>query len=156
MPAAWWPTVDQVAALLRVRTYEGGRSGDYAGTFNANTTPTATQVVEIIALAAGELAGETEGREPCTPALGNRAASFVVYRAAQLVEMSYRPEASQDGTTLAAELGRIADGKLVAIAGDIADRCPLPPVEEAHPPIVHGRLVRRGWVGPTVGRRTVW
>jgi hypothetical protein len=156
IPAEWWPDVDQVAALLRVRTLEGGRSGEYVGTFNANTSPTATQVQAILALAIDELSGRTDGRTPCTPALEKRAASFIVYRAAQLVEMSYRPEASQDGTTLAAQLGAIADSRLVAIVGDITDRCPLPDAENEHPPTRPFGPSRRGWCGPTIGRRTVW
>lgn len=155
-PQDWWPTIEQVAALLRARTMESGRSGDYADTFTTTTRPTASQVTELIALAAIELHSETSGRQPCSTNLRNSAGMFLLYRTCQLVEQSYQPEASDGTETLAQEFGRLADKALATAASAINARCPLP---DDLPPIAADkplRAVRRGWCGPTLGRRTVW
>ncbi|WP_026912351.1 hypothetical protein [Patulibacter minatonensis] len=152
----WWPTLTSVAALLRARTVEAGRGGDYVDTFTTKTSPTAAQVTALIALAGSELTEAVEGRAPCTASLELRAASFMTYRAAQLVEMSYRPEASVENTTLAAQLGRLAEEKLAAAKFEITDRCPLPDDEAEHPSVSRFGPAVRGTGCRTVGRLTRW
>lgn len=48
MSPSWAPTLAQVAVHILSRTREVGILDDYAGTFTANTTPTATQVTQLI------------------------------------------------------------------------------------------------------------
>lgn len=48
MPPTWAPTLTQIANHIPTRTREIGVSDSYAGTFTADTTPTATQVTALI------------------------------------------------------------------------------------------------------------
>lgn len=128
----WWPTVDQVAALVRARTRtnEGdGLSGGFEGTFtdDGTTTPTASEVLQFIATAAGEMAGEMNGRTPCNEHLQRTAATATAYRAAQLVEISLSPETASAQDSAASAFGRLADRLIPAAGAQITRFCPLDP-----------------------------
>lgn len=161
-----------MAALVRARTRRvGGRDSSYADTFldpapadpgppavpaEPGTRPTATQVGDLIAAAVAELSAATGGVGPCSEGLREAAGSFVRYRAAQLVEISYYPEISEGDTSAAQALGRIADGMLTDLARSIVARCgtggdPEDP-DNARPGMPSGQ----GPVCPIIGRDTPW
>lgn len=126
-PAAWWPTVDSVAALLRARTRVSGYVGMTTGTFTDQTTPTASQVEELIEIAAGEMAVLMRGAEPCNDLLEQQAARATAYRVAQLVELSLSPETSNDEDSAARSFERLAKEQMTAIGSLVATICPVGP-----------------------------
>lgn len=128
----WWPTVASVAALIRVRTrLLGTREGGLAGTFlnpavpggAERTRPNADQAEESIRAAVLELWAASGSRRPCSEGLRAAAGSFVKYRAAQLIEISYYPEISEGQTSAAEAFGRLADPLLERLSRHIAERC---------------------------------
>lgn len=125
----WMPEPDQVAAVLRART-RGRGSIAYSsvveqGRFTANTRPTATQVVELIELATQELYGRFGGHSPCTDVLRAAAGVAAVYRAAQLVELSYFPERVGDPDGTFAALGELWRESAAAVVAAVVAGCPL-------------------------------
>lgn len=128
----WAPTPDQVAALLRAYT-RGAESASEdvpageVGSFTDQTRPSVRQVEEIIALACGEVTGMFGGRQPCTDDLRDSARTAALYRACQLVCVSYFPESTRgDGNAFDA-LGRLYDPASRGVAAGVAARCPLDP-----------------------------
>jgi hypothetical protein len=90
-PEEAWPSVDDVAALLRARTKDN--NGVELGTFNEATRPTGAEVSLIIANAASEVAGELSADVPIV-LLGSY--EFCVkLLSACLIELSYWPEQVQ-------------------------------------------------------------
>lgn len=81
------PSVDDVAALLRARTYSGGSE---VGTFDETTRPTAAQVIDLIEIAAGDLLGRLAGRVP--EAFYADARRLIALQAAALIEASFFPD----------------------------------------------------------------
>jgi hypothetical protein len=84
----FWPTVTDVATLLRTRTVD--RQGNEGGTFTSDTRPTAAQVAEIIKQAALDLSAQIGPDIPDD--LIPEARRIVAIRAAMLVELTYFPE----------------------------------------------------------------
>jgi hypothetical protein len=82
----WAPTVADVGALVRSRTTERGVTGE-AGTFTANTRPTASQVDELIEKAVGRVAEKVGADLPSV--LWDAAGDVAALRAAMLVELSF-------------------------------------------------------------------
>lgn len=84
------PTVADVGAILHARTRVSDESGgDEAGTFTADTRPTADQVTALINLAAQDV----RMRVGTVPERFNDAESACIsLRAGMLVELSYTPE----------------------------------------------------------------
>lgn len=91
----WYPSVDDVAALVRARTKTA--FGGEEGTFTRDTRPTADNVEGLIAQAAGDIISELSsyGLEVCE-AIEVDAAGTCCLKAAMLVELSYFPEQSAD------------------------------------------------------------
>lgn len=90
-PPEAWPTVDEVAALLRARTKDV--NGNEVGTFNPDTRPTDTGAGELIANAAQAVAGELAADVP-TVLYGSFSFTTKLY-AACLIEKAYYPEQIQ-------------------------------------------------------------
>lgn len=83
----WAPSVIQVAARIMARTrLENGGS---AGTFNAETTPKAQQVTEVISQAVSLMRPRLG---PVPDALVDQAQALAALRAAYMVELAYFPE----------------------------------------------------------------
>ena len=102
-PSEWRPTVAQVGAILRARTYaegeEGGlETGSEVGTFNHATRPTDAQVEEEIDLAVADVTGRVASEFPEFLMLS--AQRVTALRAACEVERSYLPEQIEAGQTI--------------------------------------------------------
>jgi hypothetical protein len=125
----WMPEPDQVAAVLRARTRGRGSIGAASaaeqGSFTATTRPTAAQVGELIELATTELCGRFAGRSPCTDVLRGAAQVAAVYRAAQLVELSYFPEQVGAAGGAYAALGELWTEAAAAVTAGVEAGCPL-------------------------------
>lgn len=81
------PTVAEIAALERARTYVGG---ELAGTFNDDTRPTAADVEELIDMAVGDVAARAG--VTLRPGLWAEARRLAAVQAAALIESSFFPE----------------------------------------------------------------
>lgn len=100
MPTSeYTPTVDDVAALLRARTRDD--VGVEVGTFNEDTSPTADEVTNLIALAVGSVSSAVGADIPDAAdrddggdvdAHRDAAKTLVSLKAAMLIELSYYPE----------------------------------------------------------------
>jgi len=125
----WVPAPDQVAAVLRARTRGRGSIAATAaaeqGRFTTETRPTAAQVQELIELATTELCGRFAGRSPCTDVLKGAAQVAAVYRAAQLVELSYFPERVGAAGSAYAVLGELWTEAAAAVTAGVEAGCPL-------------------------------
>lgn len=89
MPASdYTPTVAQVAAQAATRTRD--QYGNVTGTFSASTTPTDTQVTNLIAVAVDKVSLRIGDDIPS--GLFTDAAVVVATRAAMLIESTYYPE----------------------------------------------------------------
>lgn len=95
---AWAPSVQAVADHIPARTKEkGGKKR--AGTFTANTWPTAVEVQRKINLAVQRVATAI-GTDPCTGELREQARGAAALYAAMLVETGYFPEQTRnEGST---------------------------------------------------------
>lgn len=97
----WTPTVEQVAALVRVRTQDD--LGNQVGTFTQATRPTNTQVQELIRMEAaimGARLGDLDALGcPTAEDIRTAAGALVAKRVAALVEAGYRPEELAEGRT---------------------------------------------------------
>lgn len=92
---SWWPTVEDVAGLLRART-KPTDGQEYLGTFNASTRPTDTEVRVLIGQAAQRVTSAFSSGE--VPAASWDAANeAALLRAAMWVETSYFPEQVEEG-----------------------------------------------------------
>ena len=160
MPAPdWAPSVAQVAAILRARTRGPGSrdavSAMEQGTFTESTRPTADQVTGLIETACGDVQLEFPGREPCTPQLASSATTAATYRAAQLVEVSYFPEATRGEGSAFESLEKLAERAMTKVGAAIVAGCPL--VGDA--PDDDGGVLApagRGPCRPLIGLETVW
>jgi hypothetical protein len=128
----WWPTLESVAALVRARTRvrgereqrELGRFANVGDSQAVNgTRPTADEAEQLVVAAIGELVAGTGGTLPCSPGLRASSATFARYRAAQLVELSYYPEASSSDASAADAYGRLADGLYDRLTVKIPETC---------------------------------
>jgi hypothetical protein len=127
----WAPSLLTVAAILRART-RGPASRDATiageqGVFTATTRPTANEVLELIAIACGELAGMMQGRTPCTTELTLSAASAAAYRTAQLVEVSYYPEQTNAEQSAFRALDQMWGQASRTVALAVNEQCPITP-----------------------------
>lgn len=89
----WYPSVDDVAALVRARTKTA--FGGEEGTFTRDTRPTADQVEGLIEQAAGDILSALGSSGVCA-AVALDASGTCALKAAMLVELSYFPEQSAD------------------------------------------------------------
>lgn len=89
----WYPSVDDVAALVRARTKTA--FGGEEGTFTRDTRPTADQVEGLIEQAAGDIISALGTSGVCA-AVALDASGTCALKAAMLVELSYFPEQSAD------------------------------------------------------------
>src|ERR1051325_9833465 len=95
------PTVADVAAVIPQRT--GDPSGNAQGTFNANTTPTDTQVTAIITDIQSEVLAEC-GAPPVDGSLDALTHRAISLGTAAQVELSFYPDLTGEGVM--AELQR--------------------------------------------------
>ncbi|MCA1572822.1 MAG: hypothetical protein LC798_21520 [Chloroflexi bacterium] len=141
-PAAWQPTVDDVAAIIPQRT--GDANGTALGTFTAATSPTATQVTNIVKQVQAEITTRVgpvpeelavplhEGGGPAQTAAGRVAA----LGAAAYVEVEFYPDMQLGGRSSADRLWDAYQAALKALetaTDDVtegetpgADAVPLP------------------------------
>jgi hypothetical protein len=82
------PTLDDVAALLRARTYDA--NGVQVGQFTGSTRPSAAHVQELIDFAAGDVVARTGADIP--EKYWPEARRLAALQAAALVESSFFPE----------------------------------------------------------------
>lgn len=92
--AEWWPSPDDVAAILRARTKPSdGQS--HLGVFNANTRPTADEVEALISQVGGQINAVFAAAE--IPETSWEAAKqAAVLKTAYLIELSYFPEQGEE------------------------------------------------------------
>lgn len=92
--AGLWPTVAQVSALLPRR----GSNGTFLDptTTDRGTTPTATQVANLISLQAGDIDAELL-EAPLTPAVRALVTLLIAVSTAATVELSFFPDSPQGG-----------------------------------------------------------
>lgn len=114
MPAEWAPTVDDVAALVRVRTKPADGQVPL-GTFNTSTRPTEFQVETLITQAVGYVQSiiGTDLDEDLYDRAGNVAALY----AAMLVELSYYPEQISTDRSPYEKLKELFDGAMSGLLG---------------------------------------
>ncbi len=91
----WRPSLEDVAALLRVRTKDN--VGEYVGIFNDDTRPTGEQVEELIDQAVADVKMRAGGSFP--DELIDSARETATTRTANLIEISYLPELTGDDRT---------------------------------------------------------
>lgn len=156
----WAPSPDQVAAVLRSRT-RGAASRDAMtageqGVFTTTTRPTRDQVQELIVAACGELAILLGGRTPCTALLQTGCTTAVTYRAAQLVEVSYFPEQTNNDQSAFSALQKMWETASKAVASAVTEQCPLPVDPDTGldggPIAAAGVIPGRAILGPQTGR----
>lgn len=101
-PASWvlngptyLPTVDDVARLLRARTRGGDAGLTTVGTFDATTTPTRDEVMDLIQIATEDVATQVGAEVPDSVTASAR--RLVALGTAMLIELSYFPEQTQNG-----------------------------------------------------------
>lgn len=157
MPFDWAPTPAAVAAILRARVYasEGTVESAEVETWDATTRPTLSQVEELIDVACGELSTLMGGRTPCTDGLLSSAAAAAVYRAAQLVEVSYYPEQTNADQSAFAALEKMWESASKSVALAVTDQCPLPPIDGVST-ADDGMPLGTIPCGPLIGRNTCW
>ena len=96
MAPSWAPTLAQVAVHIPTRTREVGAADDYAGTFNASTTPTSAEVTELVAQACTFVTSRTGLPIVTTPTeVPDTCALAAALWAAYWVELAY-PERDAD------------------------------------------------------------
>lgn len=115
-PEGSTPTVDELSALLRARTYSNGQQ---EGVFNSETRPTASQVADLISMAAGYVLGRTGADVPDDLLPAVRYATAL--RAAMLIEMSYWPEQANETGSLYDMLSSTFDTHLAGLIDSLAD-----------------------------------
>lgn len=127
-PPAWRPTMEQVAAILHARTRglesQASTESSELGVWTATTRPSSGQVLALIDVAVGDLAGMLGGRTPCTASLAAAAASASAYRAAQLVEVGFYPEQTEDDETAFDALGKLWKPLSESVIAAIRAACP--------------------------------
>jgi hypothetical protein len=170
---SWWPSVDQVAAILYARTLakDEGASDleeDYRGTFDTTTSPTKERVEAMTELAVGAFLGLTGGHEPCTDVLKLTARTQVVLFISMLAEASYRPENTGGDDTAFEAIRKLWQPLAQAAADTIASSCPLgtdtpdPTARggalgpRARLPLFQERCTDGLPVPPMLGRRRAW
>ena len=95
------PTLEDVGALLRARTYvDGGGDpdGTEVGTFNSDTRPTDTEVDRLIRQAGSDVAMRIGAVIPAE--FQEDARHIVAMRTANLIELSYFPEQTGEDRTV--------------------------------------------------------
>lgn len=110
------PDVDDVALLLRARTYVDGQ---YIGTFTADTRPTASDVSAYISAAYSYLAARLGGTIPTAQAA--TAKHLIAVYAAMLIEQSYSPEQTGDDSSVFGRLSALFDAQIVSLIDALAD-----------------------------------
>jgi hypothetical protein len=148
----WWPTIQQLAALMHARTQGAAPSVDeigdttgatYRGTFDNTTSPTAAQAAWLIELAVGEFLGLAAGHQPCSDTLKMAARTKVILYAAMLGEAGYRPEATGDDATAFEGIRKLWAASAQSLADRIASSCPLAPGD--------GQVAAGRGLGPAAG-----
>lgn len=124
-------SVEDVALLLRARTFSGPAvdpddplkvlgGGEQLGAFDKTTRPTAEQVEGLIAAAAIEVRARI-GQDIEDEPLLNFARNVVALRAAMSIEVSYRPEQSNERNSAYDELKGLYEENLAALQQALPD-----------------------------------
>lgn len=122
------PTVDELGKLMRARTKVSGSGGGEAGTFNANTRPTAVEAQEIIERAADAVRMRVG---PIPDHLAAQARFVVTLMAAQLVELSYYPEQTNAEQSAYAQYNALYESAIAALELAVQDDQPGTPHKRA-------------------------
>ncbi len=124
-PSEIRPTVAELGAFMRSRTVIAGSGGNEAGTFNANTRPTAAEADLIIDQAVDAVLMQTGAEIPDRLIAQSRYA--VLLYAAQLVELTfYRNEVNRDQSAYA-QYEQLFKDTIAGLRGAIADMDPASP-----------------------------
>lgn len=124
-PDEWRPTVAQVAAILRARTYaddsvtgeETPSGGELRGTFDETTTPTEDQAEESIDLAVADVSMRVAVNFP--EELKASAQRVAALGAAREIERSYIPEQAEGGQSIYQTLRLTYDEEVEKLAQTI-------------------------------------
>jgi hypothetical protein len=111
----YWPTVRQVAQRITSRTRM--QFGDLAGTFNDQTTPTATQVEGVIAETITEVADTIGNVVPAQ--LIDDASAVAALKAAMQVELSFFSDQVNTGRSIYPQLEKQYTAALASLATSI-------------------------------------
>lgn len=111
----YFPTLDQVGALLHARTVT--EPGDELGTFTSETRPTDIEVYNLMMLAQADI----------SPCIGDGllipvwavppVQQFLAMRTAMLVELAYWPEQTNDDDSIYQRLKELSDPMIAMICG---------------------------------------
>lgn len=118
MPTSdYTPTVAEVAAYVRARTKDD--NGAEAGTFNANTRPTSTQVSSLITNAVGVVSRKV-GND-LDAEFQDAAQALAALRTAMFIELSYFPEQVREGRSNYEELKALYDEDMATLVSSMLD-----------------------------------
>jgi len=112
------PNVSEVAAILWARTRDA--EGTLVGTFNSNTEPTDTQVVNMITEAVNEISASA-GTDLPGELIIKLAKRVVILLAAMNVELSYFPEQVQTANSPYEALERRFNASLKRLLTEISE-----------------------------------
>lgn len=127
-PSDWRPTVSQVAAILRARTYSKGvvdpenpmaalAGGELLGEFTAGTRPTSAQVEELIDLAVADVSMRVGVELP--ELLRASAQRVTALRAASEAERSYLAEGSNPAESIYQTLRMTFEEEVAQLARNV-------------------------------------
>lgn len=146
MTQAWYPSLEDVAALLRARTKT--RMGGEVGMFTADTRPTDLEVRRLMSFAAVDMA-PCIGDPATVPVQYHEPLSLVVaIKTAMLIELSYFPEQVAQDRSAYAEYERLHTFMKEALCTSIGDD---PNVTGTSQDIPTGCFPDYGWVWLPVG-----
>lgn len=119
-----YPSVDEVAALIRTRTKSV--VGNEVGTFDDDTRPTQGQVESIIAQASNHVSSRLGG-ELCQNAvdqgLETRVRNSAALYAAMLIELSYFPEQVNNNVSPYAQYKDLFDSDMKELSEEVSEAC---------------------------------
>jgi hypothetical protein len=146
MTQAWYPSLEDVAALLRARTKT--RMGGEVGMFTADTRPTDIEVRRLMSFAAVDMA-PCIGDPDTLPVKYHEPLSLVVaMKTAMLIELSYFPEQVAQDRSAYAEYETMHTYMKEALCSSIGDD---PSVTGTSQDIPTGSFPDYGWVWINVG-----
>jgi len=146
MTQVWYPSLEDVAALLRARTKS--RMGGEVGMFTADTRPTDIEVRRLMAFAAVDMA-PCIGDPDTLPVKYHESLSLVVaMKTAMLIELSYFPEQVAQDRSAYAEYETMHTYMKEALCSSIGDD---PSVTGTSQDIPTGDFPGYGWVWLNVG-----
>jgi hypothetical protein len=114
--AEWMPTVQQVADMIISRTKD--KYGNEVGTFNADTRPTDTQVIQLINIEADRVS-DVIGDDIPQP-LWDDAAGVVAERTAMQIELDYYSEQVNTGRSIYPQLKELYEEDLQRLSSQVS------------------------------------